>query len=383
MKKICFILLAFVILLLNITPTVKATNSLNDNKITFNQISDNLKELDSNLAQVNKEIASLKTQVTSNEGTISNTEEEIKRNEENVTSLQNEIVKSEELLNKRLREMYKSNAYGGVNYLDFLFKSDSLNDFFSKMQACNIIISQDKTLIKGIKDKVSKLNESKILINEKKEKVVELNEETKNKLKEVQDKQSDLAELKNKMSVEKIAISGLIEENELKLINYSLSVINSSDSSGNQLTQAIKNLEDILPQLSTPSVIAKANEALTQGKEKLITIGNSPSDNIPGDNSYKKTYNMEATAYSDGILTRMGLPPVRNPNGLSSVAVDPSVIPLGSKLFVEGYGYAIASDTGSAIIGMKIDLYMNSSAECFSFGRKSVTVHLISYQGEW
>ena len=79
----------------------------------------------------------------------------------------------------------------------------------------------------------------------------------------------------------------------------------------------------------------------------------------------------------------MGIPPVRNPNGLSSVAVDPSVIPLGSKLFVEGYGYAIASDTGSAIIGMKIDLYMNSSAECFSFGRKSVTVHLISYQGEW
>ena len=278
MKKICFIILAFVILLLNITPTVKATNSLNDNKITFNEISDNLKELDSKLAQVNKEIASLKTQVTYNEGTISNTEEEIKRTEENVTSLQNEIVKSEEVLNKRLREMYKSDAYGGVNYLDFLFKSDSLNDFFSKMQACNIIISQDKTLIKGIKDKVSKLNESKILINEKKEKLVALNEATKNKLKEVQDKESSLSEIKNKMSAEKNAISGIIEENELKLINYSLSVINSSDSSDNELNQAIKSLEDILPQLSTPSVIAKANEAITQGKEKLISLGKSYSE---------------------------------------------------------------------------------------------------------
>lgn len=393
MKKICFIILAFVILLLNITPTVKAINSLDDNKKIFNQISDNLKELDSNLAQVNKEIASLKTQVTDNEGTISTTEEEIKRNEENVTSLQNEIVKSEEVLNKRLREMYKSDAYGGINYLNFLFKSNSLNDFFSKMQACNIIISQDKTLIKGIKDKVSKLNESKILINEKKEKLVALNDETKNKLKEVQDKESSLSELKNKMSVEKNAISGLIEENELKLINYSLSVINASNLSYIEVNKAINSLEDLLHLLSTPSVIAKANDAITQGKEKLTSLEN-PNNNttknniiIPGDKSsnetYKKTYSMEATAYSDGILTRLGIPPVRNPNGLSSVAVDPSVIPLGSKLFVEGYGYAIASDTGSAIIGMKIDLYMNSSAECLSFGRKSVIVHLIAYQGEW
>lgn len=393
MKKTCFIILAFVILLLNITPTVNAANSLNDNKITFNQISDNLKELDSELAQVNKEIESLKTQVNYNEGTISNTEEEIKQTEENITSLQIEIDKSEEMLNKRLREMYKSDAYSGINYLDFLFESDSLNDFFSKMQACNILINQDNKLINAIKVKVSELDESKILINEKKEKLVALNEATKNKLKEVQDKESSMVEIKNKMAAEKISISALIEENELKLINYSLSAINSNDSSGTELNQAIKSLEDIMPQLSTPSVIAKANAAITQGKEKLITIGNSAKNNsadntvpdgtIAGDNSYKETYNMEATAYSGGYITKMGFPPVRNPSGLSSVAVDPTVIPLGSKLFVEGYGYAIASDTGGAIIGKKIDLYMNSTAECISFGRRSMTVHLIAYEGQW
>lgn len=389
MKKTCFIILAFMIVLLNINPSVKATNSLNENKITFNQISDNLKELDSKLVEVNKEIASLKTQVIFNEDTISNTEEEIKQTEEKVTSLQAEIMKSEEILNKRLREMYKSDAYGGLNYIDFLFKSADLNDFFSKMQACNIILSQDKSLIDAIKDKVSKLNEAKILIDKKKENLILLNESTKNKLIEVQDRENSLSEIKNKMSQEKDAISGLIKENEQNLINYSLSVIASSDSSSTKLNQAIKSLADILPQLSTPSVIAQANEAISQGKEKLTSLKNSPNNsiipdaNITGDNTYKQTYSMEATAYSDGLLTKMGLPPVRNPNGISSVAVDPSVIPLGSKVFVVGYGYAIASDTGGAIIGKKIDLYMNSSAECFSFGRKNVTVHLISYPGEW
>ena len=74
---------------------------------------------------------------------------------------------------------------------------------------------------------------------------------------------------------------------------------------------------------------------------------------------------------------------MRDPNGLSTIAVDPSVIPLGSKVHVEGYGYAIASDTGGAIKGNKIDLYMNSEAECISFGRRTVTVNIIAYPGEW
>lgn len=383
MRKFYSITLVFLILLLNITSLVEATNSLNDNKITFNEISDNLKELDSKLVEVNKEIHSLKTDVSNNERTILNIETEIQLTEDKVVSLEEEKAKSEELLNKRLRAMYKSNAYGGINYLDFLFKSDSLSDFFSKVDACTTIISKDKDLISGLKDKASKLNESNILINGKKENLVILNENVKNKLKEVQDKESSLLEIKNKLAAEKSSISGIIEENELNLINYSLSVINSSDSNQNELNQAIKSLGDILPQLSTPSVITKAKKSIILGKEKLVSLGNSYNSNIPGDISYKETYTMEATAYSDGLITKLGLPPVRDPNGLSTVAVDPAVIPLGSKLFIEGYGYAIASDTGSAIIGMKIDLYMNNSEDCFSFGRKKITVNLISYQGEW
>lgn len=59
------------------------------------------------------------------------------------------------------------------------------------------------------------------------------------------------------------------------------------------------------------------------------------------------------------------------------VAVDPRVIPLGTYVYVEGYGFAIASDTGGAIKGNKIDLCFNSRRESLAWGRRRVTVHIL------
>ena len=86
-----------------------------------------------------------------------------------------------------------------------------------------------------------------------------------------------------------------------------------------------------------------------------------------------------ATAYTSGAgsVTASGKVVKRNPDGLSTVAVDPNVIPLGSSLYIEGYGYAIAADTGSAIKGNIIDLYFDSSSECDNWGRKTVKVTVL------
>ncbi len=65
------------------------------------------------------------------------------------------------------------------------------------------------------------------------------------------------------------------------------------------------------------------------------------------------------------------------------VAVDPRVIPLGTKLYIETvdgsfvYGYCSAEDTGGAIKGNKIDLAMNTKADCFQFGRRKVKVYIL------
>ena len=93
--------------------------------------------------------------------------------------------------------------------------------------------------------------------------------------------------------------------------------------------------------------------------------------------SYKAVMAMEATAYlpTDGSgegLTAMGIPAT-----YGVVAVDPSIIPLGTRVYIPGYGEAIAADTGGAIIGYCIDLCMESYAECMNFGRRVVTVYVL------
>ena len=92
---------------------------------------------------------------------------------------------------------------------------------------------------------------------------------------------------------------------------------------------------------------------------------------------YAAVMAMEATAYlpadGDGYgITAMGIPAT-----YGVAAVDPSVIPLGSRLYVPGYGEAIAADTGGAINGYRIDLCMESYDQAMAFGRRVITVFVL------
>lgn len=84
------------------------------------------------------------------------------------------------------------------------------------------------------------------------------------------------------------------------------------------------------------------------------------------------------TAYCAGCsgVTRTGIDLRANP-GLKVIAVDPNVIPLGSKVHVEGYGYAVAGDTGGAIKGHKVDLFMADKGNALQWGRKNVKVTIL------
>jgi len=92
-----------------------------------------------------------------------------------------------------------------------------------------------------------------------------------------------------------------------------------------------------------------------------------------GNTEYKGVRVMAATAYTyTGNTTATGQTTARG-----IIAVDPSVIPLGTRLYVEGYGYGIAQDTGGVINGNIIDLFMESNAECLRWGRKTVRVFIL------
>ena len=86
-----------------------------------------------------------------------------------------------------------------------------------------------------------------------------------------------------------------------------------------------------------------------------------------------------STAYtaSAGSMTASGLVVKRNPNGISTVSVDPNVIPFGTYLYIEGYGYAVAADKGSAIQGNEVDVFFTSNSECNNWGRQNVKVIIL------
>lgn len=128
----------------------------------------------------------------------------------------------------------------------------------------------------------------------------------------------------------------------------------------------------------------KSTKTISEPQNKIVVKGTSQVYASRGGNiTYKKKLNCIATAYSGHSNTATGRKPVRNIGGLSTIAVDPSVIPLGSKVYVDGYGYAIAADTGGAIKGNIIDLYLNTSSECTNWGRRPVNVLIVAYPGEW
>lgn len=107
--------------------------------------------------------------------------------------------------------------------------------------------------------------------------------------------------------------------------------------------------------------------------------------------SYKNSFVMIATAY-DLSFASTGKVPGMDGYGITksgthakvgTVAVDPTVIPLGTKLYIEyadgtgAYGYATAEDTGSAIKGYRVDLFFNTYQECIEFGRRRVVVYIL------
>ena len=110
----------------------------------------------------------------------------------------------------------------------------------------------------------------------------------------------------------------------------------------------------------------------------------APAEKAPAAASTQsgKTMTVSATAYTAYCVgcsgtTATGIDLRSNPNQ-KVIAVDPSVIPLGSKVWVEGYGEAIAGDTGGAIKGNKIDVFIPSQGAALDWGRKNVTIKVLN-----
>lgn len=143
----------------------------------------------------------------------------------------------------------------------------------------------------------------------------------------------------------------------------------------------LKSTELVKEEIVTEPV----SEIVEKGTNNLIVTSR-------GNTSYRKVVTMTATAY-DLSFESCGKYPGDKYYGLTAsgtkvrpgvVAVDPKVIPLGTKLYVKSldgtkdYGFAVAEDTGGAIKGNKIDLFFPDSNDVYKFGRRKVKVYILN-----
>lgn len=116
------------------------------------------------------------------------------------------------------------------------------------------------------------------------------------------------------------------------------------------------------------------SETLVEPKNRVIAMGTITA--VSRGNqllNFREARYMEASAYTyTGNRTATG----RNPE-VGMVAVDPQVIPMGSRMYIEGYGFARAADTGGSIKGNRLDIFLEDRSQCLNWGRRTVKVYLL------
>jgi 3D (Asp-Asp-Asp) domain-containing protein len=112
------------------------------------------------------------------------------------------------------------------------------------------------------------------------------------------------------------------------------------------------------------------SKALTAAAPRVVTA-DLPSTQTPAPVAGARTLTVVATGYSLPGHTATGLPV-----GWGVVAVDPSLIPLGTRLTIPGYGPAVAADVGSGVHGTLIDLWFPTLAQARVWGRRTITITL-------
>jgi len=141
------------------------------------------------------------------------------------------------------------------------------------------------------------------------------------------------------------------------------------------INAAVKKALDMLPVKEQDAAVLSAPTAAETVTPK---VSQESTQSVSRGSRSERMITMVATGYTDapeenwpwaGAPSYIGLPLARG-----IVAVDPDVIPMGTKLYIEGYGEAIAADQGGAINGNRIDLFFDSKQEAFDWGMRTVKV---------
>ncbi|MEC1520704.1 3D domain-containing protein [Neobacillus niacini] len=301
--------------------------------------------------KLNKEMEELQTYITQNREALAETQKRIDATRQLIEQKKEEIVFLEDKIHNR-KDVMKSRLVA-------LQEDEKLN------VAINVILES-----KSVADLIQRASAVTTLFNADNEIIND--QET--DLKQIEENVKVIAEQENQLAVEQENLAKHQAELDLNLQKRqeSLTVMQQKYSQVNQ------EMAGIQAQLQA----AQEQVRQEQAAARAIAAANAPAPAAapaPTGTPGKEMY-VTATAYSwqsAGNVTYMGHNIKENPN-IKLIAVDPSVIPLGSRVWVEGYGVAIAGDTGGAIKGHKIDVVMPDNAHSIAWGRKTVKIVILN-----
>lgn len=332
-KALSIFMVLALILTLNTSVFASPTDSTSDE---LKQAQNDKKNIESKVNALDTEINGVLKKIDDNKKDMNKLADAMKNSELQLKSTEDKLNNQQALLQRRVRTMYMNDKN---SYLQILLSSKSFSDLLSNVNTVTNVMDYDNNVVSNVqkeKKNILAQKESLSYANKKLEALKASNE-------------SILSKLNSDIKQEKTLLASATEKEK--------------------------------------ALIAKkqAEEAAAKAKELAAQKAASSNSNISnvtilaGPVSAGKTISVLATAYCDnGFTSYEGGHTSRNASGYSTIAVDPRVIPLGSRVYVQGYGYAIANDTGGDIIGNRIDVFFPTNAECNSWGRRTVTVTVLN-----
>lgn len=336
-KKILSIFF-IIILILPINSKVFAATNTTDDKLK--QVQNTKKDLQSKIQSLDNEINDILKKIDSNKKDMNALSKSISLNTTKLANEEKSLKQQNTLMNKRLRAMYMSS---GTSYIEVIFNSNSIGDFLSRVDTISKVMQYDKELI-------SNIEQQKLATNKQAE----------------------------NLNNENIKLNSLKAANESTLSKMSSDIKTQNDL----LSKATDQEKSLIAEQKEKAAAAERARQQAAAQSQALAASKSsgtfsPTNGAPPAGSYSTILNLDATAYSSGGYTASGTLATRNPSGYSTIAVDPRVILPGTKVYVSGYGYASADDTGLAIQGNIIDVYFSTEAEALNWGIRSVQVYIL------
>lgn len=145
----------------------------------------------------------------------------------------------------------------------------------------------------------------------------------------------------------------------------------------NQYEVVVENGKEVARKLISQELVRGKQDKVVAVGTKDLALQVSRGETDSGTEFYVSSTAYTADCNGCSGNTATGIDLRANPN-MKVIAVDPRIIPLGTKVYVEGYGYAVAADTGSAIKGFKIDVFFPSNADCYRWGKKKIKIKVLN-----